>query len=75
MLPPANKYSLPADEVEPDAFQGQKGLMTKLKMNVINIELVSRQPEQAPASNQPAPAGQPSYMAGNNFDFDDNIPF
>jgi len=70
-----------ADDVEPDAFQGSKGLMTKLKMNIISIELVSRSSEQqsqpvqqAPASNQPARAAQPSYMAGD-IPFDDDIGF
>jgi len=66
-----------ADDVEPDAFQGSKGLMTKLKMNIISIELVSRSSEQ---QSQPVqkPVQQPvqstnSYANADTYKFDNDI--
>ena len=74
------------DNVSIESFQGKSGLQTKLKMNVISIELVARQSapdqsQQAPAQSQrpaPAPAANQSYMAPQqSYDFDDDmdIPF
>jgi len=62
-----------ADDVEPDAFQGKNGIQSKLKMNIINVELVARQ--QAPQTQQPKQqATQAQHANLDGFD-DESIPF
>jgi len=64
------------DNVSVESFKGKNGLMTKLKMNVINVELVARSSEQQvskPATNTPV---KNSYANKDTADFiDDDIPF
>jgi len=72
-----------ADDVEPDAYQSAKGLSTKLKMNITNVELVARSNE-APqqkgyvAPQESIPRGvitySPNAAIPNANDFDDMLP-
>jgi len=67
---------LHADDVEPDAYQGAKGLSTKLKMTVINVELVARATDNY-VKEQQAFAPKIDDKHTNSFnDFDsETIPF
>jgi len=65
------------DNVSVESFQGKSGLMTKLKMNIISIELVSRSSEQ---QSQPVqkPVQQPvqstnSYANADTYKFDNDL--
>lgn len=75
-----------ATDLEPDAYQSAKGLSTKLKMNITNIELVAKgviavQPDvsaHTPQYAQPSPSADipnaNDYTQGGEF-IDDDIPF
>ena len=66
------------DDVQSEAYQGKNGLASIIKAKVVNLDLVSRAPAQAPAQNYqaPAPVQRAPAPAPSNFpDFDDDIPF
>jgi len=61
-----------ANDVEPDAYEGSNGLSKKLKMNVVNVELVARAQQQDGGYQQQK---QQPAMGGFDPEFDDEIPF
>jgi len=63
---------LHGDQVEAEGYQGREGIQVKLKMNVINIELVARSTEQQAPKQYAQPS--PSAAIPNANDFDDMLP-
>lgn len=80
---------LHGDQVEAEGYQGRDGIQVKIKMNLINVELVARSEQgQAPqqkcyvAPQESIPVGvitaspNAALPNGNDFDdFSDSIPF
>jgi len=64
-----------ADDVECEAYQGKNGLSTKLKMTVINVELVAKtNAESQAAQKNDLPPATPGVPQGG-FGMEEDIPF